>query len=134
MLAILLLLDENTSPRIVGRLWEKGIDAEHVRNRAMLEAPDHKIWQFAATEQRTIVTINGRDFRKLAAQSETHHGIIVIPSGHNADGQFQLIMSAMGWLNQSNSGTGFTNHYVEIGEDGQIILAEVVCRTDDEPS
>ena len=127
MLAIL-LLDENISPRIVSRLWKHGVDAEHLRNRNMLQAPDHVIWRLAAEEQRTIVTINGRDFRRLAAGSKSHHGIIVVPSGRNADGQFDLIMAAVNWANQSNSGSGFANRYVEVGEDAQIVLAEIASR------
>jgi predicted nuclease of predicted toxin-antitoxin system len=130
MLAIL-LLDENTSPRIVNRLWEKGIDAEHIRNRNMLQAADHEIWHLAASEQRTIVTINGKDFRRLAQSSDSHHGIIVIPSGRNADGQFELIMTAVTWVTQSNSQSGFSNRYIEVGDNGEIVLAEIACREGD---
>ena len=63
MLAIL-LLDENTSPRIVRALWERQVDAVHIRDRGLLGASDHELWKFAKQEARTIVTINGKDFDK----------------------------------------------------------------------
>ena len=112
------------------RLWDQDVDAEHIRNRGMLQAPDHVIWRLAADERRTIVTINGRDFRRLALATDRHHGIVVIPSGRNPDGQFDLIMTAVSWANRSNSGFGFANRYVEIGDDGRIAIAEIACRDD----
>jgi predicted nuclease of predicted toxin-antitoxin system len=66
----MLLLDENTSPRIVNLLWKRQVDAVHIRDRNLLGAADHEIWRFAQQEARTIVTINGRDFRRLAKSSQ----------------------------------------------------------------
>ena len=127
MLAIL-LLDENTSPRIVRALWERQVDAVHVRDRGLLGAADHEVWKFAKVERRTIVTINGKDFRKLARDSLDHPGILVIPSGGSPDAQLQFIMSAVRWVNSANSPTGFSNRYLEVGESWEIVLAEVIHR------
>lgn len=127
MLAVL-LLDENTSPRIVRALWERQVDAIHVRDRGLLGASDYEIWKFAKQEVRTIVTINGKDFRKLAKDSQEHPGIVVIPSGGSPDAQLEFIMSAVTWVTSTNSPDGFSNRYLEIGDRGEIIFAEVTYR------
>lgn len=127
MLAIL-LLDENISPNIVEELWRNDVDALHIRDRNLLEAPDHEIWRFANQENRAVVTINGRDFLKFAQKSESHSGLVVIPSGGNRVVQLNLIMTAVAWVNSANSPAGFTNRYIEVGENGEIVLARIACR------
>jgi predicted nuclease of predicted toxin-antitoxin system len=127
-LLAILLLDENMSPRIVRSLWERDIDAVHVRDRGLLGAADHEIWKFARQEVRTVVTINGRDFRRLARNSEDHPGVIVVPSGGSPEAQFKFIMAAVMWVTSANAPEGFSNRYLEIGERGDIILAEVTSR------
>ena len=99
-----------------------------MRDRGLLSATDHEIWKFAKHEERTIVTINGKDFRKLAKDSEEHPGIVVIPSGGSPDVQLEFIMSAVTWVTSTNSSGGFSNRYLEIGNKGEIILAEVTYR------
>ena len=131
MLAIL-LLDENTSPRIVRTLWQHDVDAVHVRDRGLLGAPDHELWKLAMAETRTIVTINAKDFRKLAQQSRAHPGIVVIPSGGSPDAQFNFIMSAVRWVSTANSTTGFANRYLEVDENGEIVIAELFGGAEDE--
>lgn len=127
MLAIL-LLDENISPKIVEQLWANNIDAVHIRDRDLLEAADQDIWRFANEQNRAVVTINGRDFLKLAQRSESHSGLIVIPSGANREGQLGFIMTAVAWVNSTNSSAGFTNRYIEVSDKGEIVLARIACR------
>jgi predicted nuclease of predicted toxin-antitoxin system len=127
-LLAILLLDENTSPRIVRALWERQVDAVHIRDRGLLGALDHEVWKFAKAERRTIVTINGKDFRKLASDSPEHPGILVIPSGGSPDAQLQFIMTANTWVNSANSPNGFSNRYLEVGASGEIVIAEVIHR------
>jgi predicted nuclease of predicted toxin-antitoxin system len=127
-LLAVLLLDENTSPRIVRALWEREVDAIHVRDRGLLGATDHEIWKFAKQEERTIVTINGKDFRKLAKDGQGHPGIVVVPSGGSPGAQLEFIMSAVTWVTSTNSPDGFSNRYLEIGDKGEITLAEVTYR------
>jgi predicted nuclease of predicted toxin-antitoxin system len=127
-LLAILLLDENMSPRIVRSLWERDVDAIHVRDRELLGAADHEIWKFALQEMRTIVTINGKDFRKLAKTSQDHPGVIVIPSGGSPNVQINFIMTAVTWVTSANAPDGFSNRYLEIGDHGEIILAEVNYR------
>jgi predicted nuclease of predicted toxin-antitoxin system len=112
----------------VRALWERDVDAVHVRDRGLLGASDHVIWKFARHEARTIVTINGKDFRKLAKDSQAHPGIVVIPSGGSPDAQLEFIISAVTWVTSTNSPDGFSNRYLEVGDEGEIILAEVTYR------
>jgi len=112
-------------------LWERQVNAVHIRDRGLLGAPDHELWKLAKQEARTIVTINGKDFRKLAKNSQEHPGIVVIPSGGSPDAQLESIMSAITWMTSTNSSDGFSNRYLEIGDKGEIILAEVIYREED---
>ena len=129
MLAIL-LLDENISPNIVEELWNNDVDAVHIRDRNLLEAADHEIWRFASQESRAVVTINARDFLKLAQRSDRHAGLVVIPSGGTREAQLSFIMTAVAWVGSSNSDAGFTSRYIEVGENGEIVLTRITCRDD----
>lgn len=125
MLAVL-LLDENTSPRIIAALWKHEVDAVHVRDRNLLRAADHDLWKLAMEESRTIVTINARNFRKLAQRTPAHPGIIVIPSGESSETQLKLILAAVGWVASTNSAIGFSNRCVEVNAQGEIVRAELL--------
>src|ERR1700687_4046669 len=92
-----LLLDENISPTLVPKLWERQIDAVHLRDRSLLSSPDRVIWDFAFAEKRTVVTINGRDFITLARRSAYHYGIVIIPSGGTPPEMYSYIMAAVEW-------------------------------------
>jgi hypothetical protein len=40
-------------------------------------------------------------------------------------------MLAVAWVTSTNSPGGFSNRYLEIGDRGEIILAEVTCRDEE---
>lgn len=122
----LVLLDECISPRMVRLLWAKGVDVVHVRDRDMLEADDHVIWQYAQEQGRAVVTINKGDFRKLAGATKAHAGVIIIPSGGNMEAQLAWLEAALDWITTSNTGEGFLNRYIEVNENGDIVCAEIV--------
>jgi predicted nuclease of predicted toxin-antitoxin system len=86
-----LLLDENVSPSLVRALREDGNDVIHVRDRGWSGDPDYLIWRRAVADSRTVVTINARDFRKLAEIEEIHAGLITFPSGEQPQGQLACI-------------------------------------------
>jgi predicted nuclease of predicted toxin-antitoxin system len=86
-----LLLDENVSPDLVRMLREDGHDAVHIRDRGWLGDPDHMLWRRAVDESRTFITIDARDFRKLAEMEEIHGGLVTFPSGETRDGQLAHI-------------------------------------------
>jgi len=86
-----LLLDENVSPNIVQALRTDGHDVVHVRDRGWLSEADHVLWRHAVDDGRTFVTINARDFRRLAATEQIHAGLITFPSGEPPSSQLAHI-------------------------------------------
>lgn len=116
-----LLLDENVSPAIARRLNDLNIDAYHARDRGLSGAPDHVLWRRALAEGRTVVTINVRDFVRLAERSEPHPGIITFPSGCTRDEQFTLITGALAFVSRETSqGRSAADRWIEVRRDGSI--------------
>jgi hypothetical protein len=70
-------------------------------------------------------------FQKLAAATGLHPGVIVIPGGHAPSAQFNLTMTALNWVSTSNAPTGLTNRYIVIGDNGGIVLTEIVYNEKD---
>jgi len=57
---------------------------------------------------------------------------VVIPSGGSPDAQLEFIMSAVTWATSTNVSNGFSNRYLEVGDDGEIVVAEIIYREEDE--
>ena len=76
-----LLLDEHIWAFLAKLLREQGFDVIHVNEVNLNATPDEKILQFAAGEQRTVVTFNVRDFVPLAVQyyedGKEHYGVVI---------------------------------------------------------
>lgn len=60
-----LLLDENLSRRLCPRLADLFPDSSHLAFEYLIEAPDAIVWEYARTNNFTIVTADG-DFYELA--------------------------------------------------------------------
>jgi predicted nuclease of predicted toxin-antitoxin system len=117
---IRLLLDENISPNIAPRLWEAGIDALPIRNRAMSGCSDHRVLQFAQTEHRAVATIDAYDFARLVMKLVTHNGVIVIPGG-TRDDQYDYIMALATFLRAAPVAMdAVKDRIVSIDDGGQI--------------
>jgi len=65
---LILLLDENLSPRLVDRLASLFPGLIHVRNIGLKQASDEQIWQRAKENGYTLVTADA-DFLTLARRS-----------------------------------------------------------------
>jgi predicted nuclease of predicted toxin-antitoxin system len=124
---IRLLLDENISPKITALLFEAGIDALPLRDRALLQIQDHRVLTIATKEGRALTTINLADFEKLAAKRKTHPGIISIPSGGTRERQFTYIVTAADYLRQfPNPMSAARDSIIAVNEDLQI-SQRIVC-------
>jgi len=124
---IRLLLDENISPKITPLLFEAGIDALPLRDRALLQISDHRVLTIATKEGRAVTTINLADFEKLALKRKTHPGIIAIPSGGTRERQFTYIMTAADYLRQfSNPMSAACDSIISVDEDLHI-SRRIVC-------
>jgi predicted nuclease of predicted toxin-antitoxin system len=79
-----LLLDANLSPRrVAAKLREVGHDVLALAEDVTFEGlADPQVLEFAASEQRILITRNSRDFAPLARQwaeaGRSHAGIILI--------------------------------------------------------
>lgn len=124
MSRVRLMLDEMISSSLVERCWEYDVDALPVRNRGLLNASDIKVWRYAQTEQRTVVTANERDFRNLAFGS-LHHGLLLIPNGASRDEQFTYIKTAWNYVAQTNVATPtFANKIACVTDSLQVALED----------
>jgi hypothetical protein len=114
-----LLLDENLSPTLVARLALRNVDAWHTRDRGLNGAADHVVWRTALAESRVLVTINTRDFLRLAAREVLHGGLITLPSGSGPEGQWRLLMPVIEWVQrQDPGGHVLLNQWVAVDERG----------------
>jgi predicted nuclease of predicted toxin-antitoxin system len=72
-----LLLDENISPALVGRLAEVGVYAQAVPHVGLAGRADHTVWKYALDNDFAVVTANARDFIELL-NVPAHPGLIVL--------------------------------------------------------
>lgn len=116
-----LLLDANISPNIVPQLWDNGVDAVALRDRAKLRIQDHEVLAFAQKENRTVATINEYDFEKLIAGMENHAGVISIPSGGSRKEQLEYIMVAVRQLRaMGNAMAAAQNGLIVVDEEMRV--------------
>lgn len=79
------LLDEQLSRLIAEVLRARGLDAQAVTERSELTGlSDEDVMNFAALENRAVVTNNIKDFRPIAARRLSagmgHAGLILLPA------------------------------------------------------
>jgi predicted nuclease of predicted toxin-antitoxin system len=121
-----LLVDENVSPSIVRLLNDAGHDAYHVRDRGLGGEPDHVIWRRAVDENRVLVTINARDFVRLAKREELHGGLVTFPSGSRPAEQLILILRAIERFEVDGAhGQDCMNRWLDIRRDGEIRVTDL---------
>jgi predicted nuclease of predicted toxin-antitoxin system len=122
-----LILDEMISPYIVPRLWESGIDAVALRDRAKLRITDHRLLTLGIAENRAVATINEVHFENLAARRQTHPGIAVITSGGSRDEQYGYVMGIAAYLrDMPDAMAAVANRIICINESMQVD-ARIVC-------
>ena len=113
-------IDECLSPQIALRLNETGEhDAVHPLHVGRRGAPDHVVLKWCLDEDRTLVTENARDFRKLIGKADLHPGLIVLPSV-DRKGAWQLLRAAIAFLAARGVPQDvIVNHALEVSEDGK---------------
>jgi len=74
-------LNEHLSPRLAVQLRNHGFDVTTSQGGGLLATPDEQQLEFAADQERAIVTFNIRDFselhEKLRAAKREHWGIVL---------------------------------------------------------
>jgi predicted nuclease of predicted toxin-antitoxin system len=92
-----LLIDEQLSPTIAQQLRKGGFDVVHVREAGLAGKGDGEVMDWAAADQRSVVTNNIQDFRPLHASrlsgQQPHYGLVYVSST-----KFSLRKQAVGTL------------------------------------
>jgi len=121
------LLDENVSPNIAPRLWEIGVDALPIRDRARLRAPDYRVLQFAVAESRVIATIDEADFERLVSKRTEHPGVAVMPSGGSRDEQYDYLAAIVTFLRQTPNAMDTARNHIIWVDENFAVKARLVC-------
>jgi len=120
-----LLLDENISPALVGRLAEVGVYAQSVPHVGLAGRADRIVWKYALDHGFAVITINARDFIELLDVA-THPGLIVLrESGLSRDEQWERIKPVVERINRSGDPDFLLNKLIEITGPGQFEVRKV---------
>ena len=71
-----LWIDEDLTPSLVDVVHRHGIDATCSRDRALLGRSDTEVLRHCIDEDRTLVTNNLGDFRRLCERRTVHPGLL----------------------------------------------------------
>ena len=122
---IRLLLDENISPVLVGRLADMGVYARSVPHIGLSGRSDHAIWNYALGHDFAVVTTNARDFIPLL-DVELHPGLIVLrESGLTRDEQWDRIKPVVQYVQDSEDPNFLVNKLVEVSGIKRFYLREM---------
>ena len=120
-----LLLDENISPALVGRLAAVGVYAQSVPHVGLIGRADHEIWKYALDHDFAVVTANARDFIDLL-DVVAHPGLIVLrESGLSRDEQWERIKPVIEHLKKSGDRDFLVNKLIEITGVGQFNVRDI---------
>jgi predicted nuclease of predicted toxin-antitoxin system len=119
-----LWIDEDLSPSLVDVAHRNGLDATCNRDRGLLGRSDAEVLQHCVDEDRTLVTNNYGDFRRLCETHSVHPGLIVLPTP-SRDAQQQLLGIALAHIERraklsggADPGEFMINRVVEVDEEG----------------
>jgi predicted nuclease of predicted toxin-antitoxin system len=119
-----LWIDEDLSPALVEVAYHRGLDAACNRDRGLLGGSDVEVLHRCIDEDRTLVTNNFGDFRRLCERRPVHPGLLVLPSV-TRDVQKRLLGIALNHIERQttrygaiNSGEFMINRVVEVDEEG----------------
>ena len=89
----MLLFDQNLSPRLVGRLADVFVGAEHVGDVGLAEAPDAAVWEYARAHGLTIVTKDA-DFNDLAILTTPPPHVVWLRRGNCSTAEAEAVLRA----------------------------------------
>jgi len=100
-----IFVDECLSKDIAAKLREKNLHfAIHPIEVGMTGATDPKILAYCNQHDHTILTANGKDFRKLCGQpGSIHPGLIIIDGGVQTGIQIQKTLDAIAYISSRSS-------------------------------
>lgn len=120
-----LLLDENISPALVGRLADVGVYAQSVPHLGLAGRADCAIWQYALDHDFVVVTVNARDFIELLNVA-MHPGLIVLrESGLSRQEQWERIKPVIDYVQDSGDRDFLLNKLVEVTGVGKFHAQDI---------
>jgi predicted nuclease of predicted toxin-antitoxin system len=108
-----LLLDEQISDKVAGRLRAHGHDAIAVTARSdWCGRSDAEIFEIAQAQGRAVVTYDRGDFeaivREYAVLGREHHGLVIVPPARIPNHQFARLAAALAsLLSRPDPGSSF---------------------------
>lgn len=95
-----LLLDEQISGKVAGRLRKRGLDVvATTADPALRGLSDPDLFAAAQLQQRVLVTYNRADFevivRDYAATRQEHHGLVIVHPGRFPSWEFTRLATAL---------------------------------------
>ena len=122
---IRVLLDENISPSLAGKLSDMGIYAVAVPHIGLSGEADQKIWEYAYKNGFVVVTGNARDFIRLL-DVEVHPGLIVLrESGLTREEQWDRIRPVIEHILESGEKDFLLNKLVEIASPSDFEIRDI---------
>jgi predicted nuclease of predicted toxin-antitoxin system len=119
-----LWIDEDLSPSLVEVAHRHGLDATCNRDRGLLGHSDVEVILRCIEEDRTLVTNNYGDFRRLCEAHSIHPGLIILPTP-SRETQQQLLDIALEHITQqtmlhraTNPAEFMINRAVDVSETG----------------
>jgi predicted nuclease of predicted toxin-antitoxin system len=115
-----LLVDEMLSPTLAVEHRSAGVDACHVRDRALNAAADARVFECGFREDRIVVTSNIRDFEHLARNCELHAVLILIEQADLTRAeQLEAVRKALRLMgDESAAGRDMVNRVLRLAGDG----------------
>ena len=89
----MLLLDQNLSPRLVGRLADLFPASTHVATVGLAESADETVWDYAAANGRIVVTKDS-DFNDLAVLAGPPPHVVWIQRGNCSTAELEELLRA----------------------------------------
>ena len=119
-------IDECLSPRLAKVLNASGYDAFHPRDVSRLGERDDQVLKQCPEEDRTIVTNNAQDFRRLVGRVEIHPGLVILPST-SAEQSEALLRRAIDLAEEKDDPRKFmVNRVIEVAADGKSKIFELL--------
>lgn len=125
-----LFFDECVSPAAAIHFRQNSVHATcHPRDMNMSGAPDTAVLAYCVQIDHVLITINGRDFRKLCGSREVvHPGLIIIPSVSRAR-QIDMIETALALILREappeSPQDWMVNRVVEVAANGAVTHASL---------
>jgi predicted nuclease of predicted toxin-antitoxin system len=121
MAALRFLLDENIHPGVAGAAWEMELDVVSVHDLRRRGRSDHDQLEFAAAQDRVLVTRNRSDYlhwtREFYHAGRPHRGVLLLDRGLANDQPAAIARALRRWAQAHSYGgagdVGFGAYHVD---------------------